>query len=89
MASTVDRPSQQVIVMFKQINEFLKTVGLRIENRGAYPSSGRQGIDHNNESLGAAPELSVGGGWDIDWDNPNDPLRRAILGQGPKRPFGK
>ena len=28
--------------------------------------------------------------WEIDWRNPNnDPLRRAILGLGPKRPFRK
>ena len=24
--------------------------------------------------------------WNIDWKNPLDPLRRAVLGLGPKRP---
>jgi hypothetical protein len=24
--------------------------------------------------------------WNINWSDPNDPFRRAILGLGPKRP---
>jgi hypothetical protein len=56
------------------IDGFLRRVGICVENR---PPS-------DNE---APPDES--GRWDIDWENPNDPLRRAILGLGPKRPYGK
>jgi hypothetical protein len=80
-------------VNIKMLKAILRSLGLRIENEqthspvhfiGASPATPR--IESNAESLGAE---STGGGWDIDWDNPADPLRRAILGQGPKRPFGK
>lgn len=78
------------------LKSILRSLGLRIENEQTQDSRtvqhfigtspARPYIESNSESLGAK---STGGGWDIDWDNPNDPLRRAILGQGPKRPFGK
>jgi hypothetical protein len=77
------------------LKAILRTLGLRVENEnetqerrvsfiGASPV--RQYIESNSESLGAE---STGGGHVFDWDNPNDPLRAAILGTGPKRPFGK
>jgi hypothetical protein len=77
------------------LKSILRSLGLRVENeqtqdsrRVSYigSSPARPHIESNAESLGAE---STGGGWDIDWDNPADPLRRAILGQGPKRPYGK
>jgi hypothetical protein len=89
-----------VIIMFRKIKiALLRAIGIHVENRATdsnrpqfvaqpFISPDRPGIDNNNESLGGASELT-GGGWQIDWDDDNDPLRRAILGQGPKRPFGK
>jgi hypothetical protein len=68
------------------LKSILRSLGLKIENENQAPVMTRPQIENNRESLGAE---STGGGWDIDWDNPADPLRRAILGQGPKRPFGK
>ena len=44
-------------------------------------------IASNTESLGGEP--AGGGGFQIDWSNPDDPMRKAILGIGPKRPYGK
>jgi hypothetical protein len=41
------------------------------------------------EAASRALKVIGGGGHVFDWDNMDDPLRRAILGQGPKRPFGK
>ena len=84
--------------MFKQIKiALMKAVGLHVENRAPvrpfvaqpFPLSDRPGIENNNASLGGVPEVSCGRDWAIDWDSPHDPLRRAILGQGPKRPFGR
>jgi hypothetical protein len=70
------------------LKAILRTLGVRIENESHHaPVMTRPQIEHNAESLGA--ESSGGGGWDIDWDNPDDPLRAAILGTGPKRSLGK
>jgi hypothetical protein len=71
------------------LKSILRSLGLKIENENQAPvltNMTRPQIENNLESLGAE---STGGGWAIDWDNDNDPLRRAILGRGPKRPFGK
>jgi hypothetical protein len=78
------------------LKAILRTLGLRIENEqeqrsrtvsfiGASPATPR--IESNAESLGA--EQTGGGGHVFDWDDMNDPLRRAILGEGAKRPYGK
>lgn len=79
------------------LKAILRKLGLRVENEGqtqdsrvnfvsSSPAMSRPQIESNAQSLGAK---SSGGGWTIDWDDDNDPLRRAILGRGPKRPFGK
>jgi hypothetical protein len=77
------------------LKSILRSLGLRIENENQTQdrrvsfigaSRARPYIENNSESLGAE---STGGGHVFDWDDMNDPLRRAILGRGPKRPFGK
>jgi hypothetical protein len=68
------------------LKSILRSLGLRIENDNHHAPVTRPQIESNAESLGAE---STGGGWTIDWDNDDDPLRRAILGRGPKRPFGR
>jgi hypothetical protein len=68
------------------LKSILRSLGIRIENENHTPVITRPQIENNLESLGAE---YTGGGHVIDWDNDNDPLRRAILGRGPKRPFGK
>jgi hypothetical protein len=72
------------------LKSILRSLGLKIENENHAPvltNMTRPQIENNLESLGA--EYTGGGGHIIDWDDDNDPLRRAILGRGPKRPFGK
>jgi hypothetical protein len=68
------------------LKSILRSLGLKIENENHAPVMTRPQIEHNRESLGAEYQ---GGGHVIDWDDPADPLRAAILGTGPKRPFGK
>jgi len=69
------------------LKSILRRFGIRVENENQAPVITRPQIENNLESLGA--EYTGGGGHIIDWDDDNDPLRRAILGRGPKRPFGK
>ena len=70
-----------------RVDGFLHRIGLRVENCPTAEQTGRA-PESNARSLGEAPPDKLGH-WNIDWSNENDPLRKAILGKGPKRPFGK
>ena len=72
-----------------RVDDILKSMGIRIENRAPTQEIlSRNAPESNARALGEVPP-DESGHWYIDWENPNDPLRRAILGLGPKRPYGK
>ena len=62
-----------------------------VERPGGAPSraAGHPAPASNAQHLGADIGRSSDRGGGVNWRDPNDPLKKAILGTGPKRPFGK